>query len=365
MSQSVYGLNAHLKYIKNWSQFTAFAHAMNSQTIVAVIDELRPDVKQKVYDLRDALVDTQTRIIVRIVHPEDGGFFKPRADGFNYIASPTDFLNEYGEFGRGGFSLYTLNEPNGYAGIDHISRLISWVKAVITQANHRDISLTVCNWGVGHPNVAGEQWDSRFDEVLKLLSGNHLHRLGLHEYNPKGQGGRIGRLNAVVKRCDALGIVPPDMVITEYGFDSDGGAQNGYKSRSITASEYASTMLRDFETVYKTLAEKELLTGVNIFCYGNSGGWENFDIEDDGELKGALLALRSQERITVGKRKTATLPTPIPVPVPDPYAAILELIALQRESLKMLSAVVDSIQAYVAKQTAAIEKVSESLPKAA
>lgn len=112
-----------------------------------------------------------TKIVVRRFHPEDFRFHMPGTDE-GWIMSPGTFLAKYGWLGRNGRTLQVMNEPNGYSDIE---ALVAWTCEVIRLASATNVSLTIMNLGVGHPNITNpagvlEQWDARFEPVLRLLA---------------------------------------------------------------------------------------------------------------------------------------------------------------------------------------------------
>jgi hypothetical protein len=170
--------------------------------------------------------------------------------------------------------------------------------------------------------------------VLAALSkGRDLHTLGLHEYLP--EPGRIGRFKAMIERCTMLGIQPPRMVVTEFGWDSDGGSQNGYKSRGIDGADYAMKLIDLVETVYRPYVDDGTLLGLNVFSYGNSGSWANYDVENDVGFWDTISGWHYE-------------PTPIPKPEPAPAPVVPPptITTNYAEVVKALRALADALEAW-------------------
>lgn len=300
--QSLIGMNAHLPYIKNWAQFHTRMQALNPAMVVAYIDNLND--ANLITRLQAIVPDTL--IVSRLYHPQDGAFHLKRADGAEWVASPPDTVNWLSLIAGSGRALSLLNEPGTTA---DVGRLCKWVIDTLKVASARGIVCCVGNFSTGTPPLAGNEWDMGFDDILRAVSGTP-HYLGLHEYLP-GETYRIGRLAMAIRRAESIGVKPPKILITEYGVDTDGGKESGYKTRGWTG-EYYATMLCDVaQRVYLPLANTGLVHGAAVFSYGNSGGWEAFDVEGDAAFFDALY--------TNAPRYKAIAPVqPPPAPIAPP-----------------------------------------------
>lgn len=288
METSPLGLNVARAYLKNYGQFLVNVRSAPKPpaVITACIDSNNdiPLLKQMARDL------PHTKIVGRVVVKDTDGKFhlKPEAVGDNreWIASTEDFLNTWRALGRDGMSLYCLNEPGTYYDaskpdeVERINRLVKWTCNVLTDAATENTSLTVLNMGTGHPPLDNDQWDMRLDPILRRLSlYRDIHFLGLHEYLPEQD--RIGRFLAMIRRCQTLGIEPPRVIFTEGGYDSDKGDRNGYKDRKVPGEIYFDVLTGLIERVYRPYIDAGIILGYDVFACGDSGGWKQYDVEDD------------------------------------------------------------------------------------
>lgn len=313
-----FGFNVHLRYMKDYGKFLRRMNDLNPAVLTVMVDD-NPGGKedQTVYIKALAASLPKTLIVARVKHKMDGGYHtKPVGDPRYWVASPTDFLNKWGDLGRGNMTLYSLNEPNGKVpDVEHKDRLVRWCCETMDEAAKRGISLTLPNFGTGLPDLGlTSEWDATFDPILIALSKyRDQHYIGLHEYLP-GEPYRVGRLLFMLARCQTLNIPPPKIIITELGVDNDVSAdtRNGYKSRNWSGDYYMRALAATYKHTYSSLVGSGKLIGTCAFCYGNSGGWESFDVEDDQVFFDTLQALINSGGLT------PTKPIPIIVPPPAP-----------------------------------------------
>lgn len=274
------GVNAHLAYV-DIGKLIERMQWLRPRTLVGFIDS--DNDMPKVRTLKAALPDT---LVIGRAYLKDGveGKFhlQPEAPGDirEYIAAPADVVNRWGDLGKIGMSLNVHNEP-GTDDPDRVTRLVKWTCDALDYAVTQAVHLTVLNLATGHPRLSGKQWDYLFDPLLLTLSKyRDWHTLGLHEYLP--EDGRIGRFKAMIERCKVLGIQPPRVVMTEFGVDSGPGEKvNGYKSRGWDGADYAMKLIDLVERVYRPYLDDGTLLGLNVFSYGNSGIWNNYDVSTD------------------------------------------------------------------------------------
>lgn len=315
------GFNIHLRYVKDIGKLYRRMDSLQPavQTVMIDKDEHIPFV----LDL--AARYPQTLIVGRVRDVNDGGFHtEPVNDPQQrkYIASPNDFLNRWGALGQGkNLSLYTLNEPMCKEDMtdDEIKRLTDWYVETVNLAKGRGISLTGPNFGYGQPGLnrpVNDQWDARLDPLLYNLSANRdTMFLALHEYGP-GEPHHLGRLLFMLARCHELKILAPKIVIPEFGLDSTTSPQNGYKARGLSGDAYVKQMSPVIKRIYMPLVEQGILLGWCFFSYGNSGGWDAFDVEDDEPFFDTL-----SYAIASGSMKP-TKPIPPYFPPPEPPVVI-------------------------------------------
>ena len=310
-----FGFNVHLRYMKDYGKFMQRMTALQPAVLTVMVDDQEPGKEdQTVYikALADAL--PKTLIVARVKHRMDGGYHtKPRTVPDYWVASPTNFLNKWGHLGRDNMTLYALNEPSGKVNdAETIDRLVRWCVEVMGEAAKRGISLTLPNFGTGLPDLGlTGQWDYTFDPILKSLSQyRQLHYIGLHEYLP-GEPYRVGRLMFMMGRCQTLNIEPPKIIITEFGVDDDGSGdkRNGYKSRGWSGDFYMRTLADTYKRTYSSFVGSGKIVGTCLFSYGNSGGWDSFDVENDQSFFDTLQTLVNSGGLTPTK--------PIPVQPPE------------------------------------------------
>lgn len=316
MAQSRLTLNIQCQYVADWGKTLDFLRKLDPIAVVACIDNM--NALNRVLEIQQAL--PLAKIIGRFVFPSDGAMhLKPQAAGDTrqWIVSPGDALNAWGELGTHGRTLYLLNEPLANGAIqEDIGRLVQWMIETIGLATSRGISLCCANFGVGHPALlpSGE-YDARFDDVLTILSKQRdLHSLGIHVYQPADT---FTRLDGIIKRCKALGIKPPRIHITEAGFDagSGGDSLNGYKSRGYSGSQFAAFQVDKIKNVYSPYIADDNLQSVATFCWGNDASWKNFNVETDPDWQTTILDAQSKGLLSVTKLITKPFLMPIPKPI--------------------------------------------------
>jgi hypothetical protein len=321
-------VNAHIRYMKAYEGgFLPWIKQLNPAVLVTMVDDNPPGKEdQTPYIQQLAAQIPHTRVVARVKHDLDGGFHtKPQTDPRRWVADPDDFLNKWGHLGKRNMSLYALNEPDdgidddGKVDPEKVKRLNEWCVAVMEKAAARDISVTIANFGTGIPAEVTRQWHFAFDPILCCLSKyRDLHLLGLHEYLPD-EVFRVGRFRFMLSRCKELGIPPPRVIITEHGVDTDGGPRNGYRSRGWSGAQYGDILLDVYQRIYRPFVESGVIAGLCVFSYGNSGGWESFDVESDKDFKDKLLAA---PEIVVKADPPSPQPPSTP-PDPDPVPPVV------------------------------------------
>lgn len=325
--QSIIGMNAHLPYIKDWGQFHARMQALNPALVVAYIDNLND---AHLITRLQAIIPN-TLIVARLYHPQDGAFHLPRTDGAEWVAAPADTINWLSVLAGNGRVLSLLNEPGTTA---DVARLCKWISETLKVAAARGIVCCVGNFSTGTPPIIGSQWDMSFDDILRAVADTP-HYLGLHEYLP-GETYRVGRLLAALKRCEKLNIPPPRIFVTEFGVDTDGGTTSGYRSRGWTGQTYASVLCEVAQRVYLPLAQSGVFGGAAVFSYGNSGGWEAFDVEGDEAFFDTLIKLTPRYKAIVPVK-----------PPPAPVAPALTQSDVVRNLVANISIMLDELKRIV------------------
>lgn len=322
--QSLIGFNAHLPYIRDWALFINRMQALNPALMVAYIDNMND--APLVTRLQAIIPDTL--IVARLYHPQDGAFHLKRADGAEWVASPVDTINWLQDLGNGGQFISLLNEPGTG---ENTLRLTTWLRDCMAIASGRGKRLAVANFSTGTPAIENGQWVEAFDALLRSISGTE-HALCVHEYLP-GEPYRVGRLLTALKRCEKLNIAPPQIFVTEFGVDTEGGIFSGYRSRGWAGDVYAGALCEVARRVYLPLAQSGVFGGAAVFSYGNSGGWEAFDVEGDQAFFDALMKLTPRYKAIVPVK-----PPPAPV-APPPSATAEAIIAELQAKLNELKAI--------------------------
>lgn len=311
---SIIGFNTQLRYLKNPSDWQEYNKRIAPAYNLAYVD----NVAHLPY-ARDYANSQPGKTVVRLWHDLDGAFFqKPTGVGDTryYIASPQSYLDQYGEYGTGNMILSILNEPNGFAELNDTLRRVAWLSELLTMAARRKIQLCVYNWGDRHPKLVNSEWDSADDDILRIMAGYpDLFYMGIHLYGPDDI---IPHLEGYIKRCATLGIKPNKIIISEFGLDSTGAQENGYKSRQWTGKQYADWQIGQVKKELRPYIERGEVVGLCVFCAGNSGGWHNFDIEPDNEYRTAI-----ETAAKMGELEPVTTSKPQPVAPPFEIAAIV------------------------------------------
>lgn len=291
---SILTFNSHIRYIKDIGGFNSFVDDLKPSYLLAYVDKKEHGLHIQTMQQRFP----NTKIIARVYveNPAsreglEGKFHLPAADGRKWIVSPVDALNEWGSLGQNGLILNLLNEPDTY-NYENVKPLTDWIEQVCNLAIARNISVMVGNFSTGHPPVVNGMWSSEYDRLLTILSEkrNQGIYLGLHEYGITA--GRVGRLDAMVSRCDKLGIPAPNVIISEFGIDHSPNEVPellGYRSRNMAGIPYADWIATTVNNAYRKHIDSGVLKAVCVFSYGNSGGWNSFDIEGDSDFRSQLL----------------------------------------------------------------------------
>lgn len=338
MIQSIIGSNAALRYLKAYDAHISYWHEVNPAYQVAYID----DPLHIPYIREYAAALPRSMIIARIYHKLDGGFHLAptgAGDTRHYVSSPTEYLGAYGDLGKmSNIILNVMNEPNANGSPDEMLRLVEWFIGYIPLAASIGCKSVLFNWADRNPQIINGMMDSQFDDVLKMMAVHpELFYMGMHFYGPDEL---TSHLESYVKRCEFLKIKPPKVIGTEFGLDSTGGTERGYKSRANYKDIYAQwqeiqvkpSTNPDNKTLYDYV-KSGVLGGVCTFQEGNSGGFDDFDFENDSAYKTEIKRAALAGEINV---PSATIPTPPPVitpppPNPDPIVSPAPFVEVRTE----------------------------------
>lgn len=348
MNQNPFGFNIHLRYVKDIGKLYERMDAIKPAVCVVMVDDNPPPKEdQTPYIQQFAAKYPNTLIVGRVKHDHDAGYHLPPPNDPQHrtdIASPNDFLNKWGHLGRGNISLYALNEPlaSEKTSAADIEELILWCVMTIKEAVRRGISLTIGNFGMGQPalNTNGTEWDARFDPILKLCSQyRDTIFLGLHEYGPE-EPFQWGRINFMLARCRTLGIEPPRVILSEFGVDATTDKRNGYRARGWDGDYYMRRLIEVYNLIYMPLIAQGIIKGTTLFSYGNSGGWESFDVETDAAFFATL-----DTALKAGSFKVVTPPpAPVPTPPPTPPDAPMPRSEIDIRKIATLRAEIDALE---------------------
>ena len=192
--------------------------------------------------------------------------------------------------------LYTNNEPHPSGA----QKWAEWTVTAMQRADYLGRRLCVGNWSVGTPEP--DTWLAEWRPVLSSLQGTD-HLLGLHEYQAMSWGWDftpwlVGRYQNVLDACRTMGFACPRIVITECGMDGNLSSDKGWKTAHLTEGEYADYMA-DMIDLWRWP-----VVGACIFSWGNSGGWDAFDVSQAQTFQRRMVEL-------------AATPTPEPPPIPE------------------------------------------------
>lgn len=318
--QSIIGSNAALRYLKAYQAHIDYWHEVNPAYQVAYVD--KPEHVPYIREYAAALPNTM--IVARIYHPLDGGFHLAptgAGDTRHYVSSPAEYLGAYGDLGKmSNIILNVFNEPNSQGAPDEMLRLVEWFVDYIPLAASIGCKSVLFNWADRNPQIINGMMDSQFDDVLKMMAVHpELFYMGMHYYGPDEI---TSHLDSYVKRCEFLKIKPPKVIGTEFGLDSTGGAERGYKSRANYKDIYAQWQETVVKGSLKPYIDSGVLAGLCVFQEGNSGGFDDFDFENDSGYKAEIKRAALAGEINV---PSAIPPTPPPVVTPpytpDPFTS--------------------------------------------
>jgi len=322
--QSIIGPNAAIRYLKDFKSHVDYWHEIGAAYHVGYIDH--PDHIPYLLEYAAAM-PKGTNVVARIWHPLDGGFhLAPTGknpdgtpDTRRYVSSPSEYLAAYGHLGvMDNILLNVMNEPNANGTPDEMMRLVNWFIDFIPLAAAIRCKCVLFNWADRNPRIIDGMMDGQFDNVLRLMSAHpEFFFMGMHFYGPDEIN---SHLDSYVARCEYLKIKPPVVIGTEFGIDSTGGVETGYKSRPNYKDVYGGWLLTQvkpppgpsIQNLYKHI-QSGVLSGLCIFQEGNSGGQDAFDFETDKAVKDTL-----KRAVLAGEIKPPSKPEP-PPPPPPPY----------------------------------------------
>lgn len=249
--------------------------------------------------------------------------------------------------GRDGVLIHTQNET------EVSDAYMKWNTGVIRAARPDDTRIVFLNFAVGHPEP--EQWKRpAFREFLEEMAiDGDRHYIGLHEYWPSAvtalmrggdpaiidpakwpktlaelfPGWLVGRYPFLFQACDDMGIRHPQVLLNEVGNASIGAAgdwqrnlpktpnyndHDGWKSEREVWRQWWSQWTHEQAYAKQMIWAVKVawvgVKGVCVFGWGDSGGWDAFNVENAVEFHREMEA----------GLKIATPPAPPVADVPFP-----------------------------------------------
>lgn len=300
MPRSIIGTNVALDHVTNYPELVSLHRATNPTVMVAMVDAMKD--AEKIRQLQRDLPGVQ--IIARVWHDLEGGYAQPptgKDDTRTMIATPEDVLGQQVELGRNGLWLHVMNEPSAFMAPAEVRRTVDWLVQFITLAAAQNCACVLGNLADMHPPIVDGQWDQTWWPFLrKLAEFPKLVRLGLHNYGPDKSTDVLTALNAT---CKALGIKPPQVVITEFGLDSTGQGDraNGYHSRGYSGAAFLDWQREQVQGDLKPFISSGQVIGLATFQWNPL--WGQFSIAADAGYKEAYkaAALRGDLDVAVVK----------------------------------------------------------------
>lgn len=153
---------------------------------------------------------------------------------------------------------------------------------MITLANegHRGI---FGNFSVGTPEF--KDWDTSLRPMLEYLTNEYkdYHFLGIHEYWMNTPElcipYELGRYNALFDYYPRNSL---SIILTEFGTDY---IPNINMPKQTGIKDYdESFLLEKTKLIVNSIYSKPEIKGICYFCYGNSGGWDKYNLEGNDFL---------------------------------------------------------------------------------
>lgn len=315
MTPSPLSINCKPYSVKDWPGCVSFLKQLDPTAVVVAIDQ--HDHFNRVLEVQQSLPGA--KVIARFIDEiHDGAMhLQPQTTSDKYIVSPKNQLDRIRSYGVNGRIAYFGNEPDTKAPIDDLERLANHTCEAMDLAATRDYDMSLCvlNLGIGHPRPVDGYLPTWMHSILVTLNRHHnRHLLGIHVYLPMDI---LEFLKALKRTCtERLHIPIPRCVITEFGFDSDGTNDlNGFKSRNITAENFARWCVDTCQDEFRPWLESGDLLGICTFIYGDDASWFNYNVEtstNKGEVSSAwrdtILKAKEAGELDIKPLDTPTLP---------------------------------------------------------
>lgn len=288
-----FSFNVHGNFLKDEAHILTWV-IENKPTTIVVLDN--PKLASKIADLGVPYV------VLRITKYHDDNLqlrLRSAAEWWNAVK------HNYEDKRLG---VYFINEP--HTRLDLVSQYSTELMDILASEGRWGVFY---NASVGTPEL--EQWQTTLKPMMQYLTGKYRGKmfLGLHEgymYEPAYAvpylSGRYRFLFDMFGR-DSIGII-----FTEFGVDYIPDVHQRYPGENIRGykqhyrywkdrgienpTEY---MLNHFKWLQDELYHDPEVLGICLYCFGDSGGWDLYDFEDEPDFLRDMDKLEMENVITI------------------------------------------------------------------
>jgi hypothetical protein len=327
--RALFGINIAIGYAREWGKLLDRVRGSRPSVLVCHVD--KADQVARAAELR-AAAGPDCVMILRTWHTKEKEFhWRDVAQNRRYVVEPVDYLNDWMFAVEQGFVLQPLCDIDGSA---EPQRAYEWCREIIQTARMlglRQKVLALPSYAVGNPPLWGSPgWTEWHTKLLQLISANRdLVYYCANEYGPGAD--RIGRIRkTLVEPCQALGLELPECILSENGVDAGADALQHFRSRNWAPKFYGQWLAGEAHSWYVPLiADHRLKLRVAVFVWGDSGGFEGFNVEQEPEFWQGLD--ENQPLIDYGL--LALPPDPPPPPPPTDDRVTITLTPAERSAL--------------------------------
>jgi hypothetical protein len=312
-TRAFFGINIAIGYAREWGKLLERVRDSRPSVLVCHVD--KPDQVARAAELMPA-AGPDCVMILRTWHPKEKEFhWRDHAQNRRYVVNPVDYLNDWMFAVRAGFVLQPLCDIDGSAEPQRAYEWCAEIIAAVRALGFRHKVLALPSYAVGNPPLWGSPgWTEWHTKLLQLISANRdLVYYCANEYGPGAD--RIGRIRkTLVEPCQALGLELPECILSENGVDAGADALQHFRSRGWTGRQYGAWLVGEAKAWYVPLIEGGLKLRAACFVWGDSGGFDGFNLEQEPDFWDVLLMtgpLVDYERVR---------PPPVPEPPPPPHA---------------------------------------------
>lgn len=255
------GLNIHAQNLQNKNKALQWLKDNNPEAIVVLDDQ---DFASQAADLGIKYV------ILRVTTNDDNIHLKLRSfqEWWNAVKAKYTDKRLIVHFG---------NEP--HTNFELLASMSCDGMAILANGGHRGI---FGNFSVGTPEF--KDWDTTLRPMIEtLIEYKGYHLLGIHEYWMNSPEVcipyELGRYNALFDYYPRNSI---SIILTEFGTDY---LSNLNLPKQIGIKDYdESFLLAKTKQIVNAIYAKPEVKGICYFCYGNSGGWDKYNLEGNDFL---------------------------------------------------------------------------------